>query len=118
MNYHPENIEYTGVLHEKDGVYKTHYTNGAVKTLKSYKKGKLHGLCQTYDMYGNILSESSYKNNLLHGYVKIYYTPKLQTAVQPRLHKIITYENNIKVGIERVFCEDGTPFIFYDYDYC
>jgi len=117
MNYHPENIEYTGVLNEKEGVYKTHYTNGAVKTLKSYKSGKLHGLCQTYDLYGNILTESSYKENMLYGYVKIYYTPKLPAPVQPRLYKIVLYENNIKTGLEHTFCEDGTPFISYDYSY-
>jgi antitoxin component YwqK of YwqJK toxin-antitoxin module len=103
MNYHPENIEYTGVLHEKDGVYKTHYTNGAIKSLKSYKAGKLHGLCQTYDLYGNILAEFSYKEGMLHGYVKIYHTPKYTCTVQPRLHKIIAYENNVKIGLERVF---------------
>jgi antitoxin component YwqK of YwqJK toxin-antitoxin module len=77
MSYHPEDTQYTDVIYEKEGVYTTHYTNRAIKTLQSYKSGKLHGICLTYDLYGNILTESLFHENMIQKYIKIYYTPML-----------------------------------------
>ena len=101
----------------KHGVYETRYTNNKIKSLKTYVNGKLHGLSQNYDVYGNILTEYNYKKGLLHGLTKIYHKPRYETAVEPKLHKVINYKYDVKIGLEKVYLEDGTLFITYDHSF-
>ena len=113
--YHIENMNFTGEITDvgpKQGVYKTYYTNKNIKSLQTYVSGKLHGLSQNYDIYGNILSEYSYKNGLLNGTVKIYHNPKTENVVEPRIHKTIVYQNDVKIGLEKIYLEDGTLWSF------
>jgi antitoxin component YwqK of YwqJK toxin-antitoxin module len=110
-SYHVEDISFTGELCEKHGVYETYYSNKNIKSLQSYVSGKLHGLTQHYDFYGNIQSEYFYKDGLLNGIVKIYHKPKIDNQImgyEPRIHKTIIYQNDVKIGLEKVYLEDGT----------
>jgi antitoxin component YwqK of YwqJK toxin-antitoxin module len=123
QSYHIENMNFTGEITDigpKEGVYKTYYTNKNIKSLESYVNGKLHGLSQNYDIYGNILSEYPYKDGLLNGTVKIYHNPKIDTYItirEPKIHKTIVYQNNVKIGLEKIYLEDGTLFITYDHSF-
>jgi antitoxin component YwqK of YwqJK toxin-antitoxin module len=119
-NYHFEDISFSGeilVTGPKNGVYETRYSNKKIKSLKTYVNGKLHGLCQSYDLYGNLLTESNYKNDMLHGMTKIYHSPKIEGTVEPKIHKVIYYKNNVKTGLEKIYLQDGTLFITYDHSY-
>ena len=116
-SYHNEDISFTGEICEKHGVYETRYTNGNIKSLKSYVNGKLHGLTQHYDLYGNILSEYSYKNNMLHGLCKLYHGTKTESVIEPKIYKTIVYKNDVKIGLERVYLTDGTLFVTYDHSF-
>lgn len=117
LNYHFENTLFSGEISEKNGIYCSYYSNKSIKTLETYKNGKLDGLCQTFDLYGNILSEISYKSGKLHGVTKIYHKPKVEGLVTPRLHKLVNYEENVKIKSEKVYFGDGTLFLTYDHDF-
>jgi antitoxin component YwqK of YwqJK toxin-antitoxin module len=116
-SYHPEDMNYTGNITEKHGVYTTKYTNGNIKSLCTYEHGKLHGLSQSYDLYGNIISESVYKNGSLNGLCKIYFKTKTESVIEPKIYKTIIYKDNVKIGLEKVYLEDGTLFITYDHSF-
>ena len=50
------------------GKLRTYFDSGQLSKFGYYKKGKLHGLYQSYDIDGGIVWDSHYKNGELHGY--------------------------------------------------
>lgn len=50
------------------GKLRTYYDNGQLLEFGYYKKGKLHGLYQSYSLIGEIAWDTHYKNGEMHGY--------------------------------------------------
>jgi len=56
----------------RDGVHKTYYPNGQLKSEAIYKDGKLNGLKKTYHEDGKLDVEEYYRNDKLHGTHTLY----------------------------------------------
>jgi len=57
----------------KEGVHKTYYANGNLKTEWEYKDGKRNGISRLYYKNGNLWVDAHLKNGKQFGKVKIYY---------------------------------------------
>jgi len=55
-----------------EGAYVIYFEDHKPKEVRSYKKGKLHGLWRTYDVSGLLISEAEYKDGEKHGTWRIW----------------------------------------------
>jgi antitoxin component YwqK of YwqJK toxin-antitoxin module len=58
---------------KKEGLFKTFYENGNIKSEDNYQNWKLNGVCKSFYENGNIKSENIYRNNELNGVCKSFY---------------------------------------------
>lgn len=56
----------------KNGLFRTYYDNGRVKTLTQYKNGVRHGMYKKYYENGSLLGEGNFKNGKPDGIFKEY----------------------------------------------
>ncbi len=99
-------VERNGVKFEIDsttpynGIYKSYYENGQLKTEENYKYGKLEGVAKAYDESGKPKMEINYKNGIREGVVKFYNkNGKLKTE--------LNYKNGKIWGIYKQYSDNG-----------
>ena len=92
------------VSHSKESVYhgtiKELYTDGTIKSLKQYKKGKLEGFSKEYFPSGRLAFMQTVKNGKINGPVKAYYENGVLRAE-------IQYVDNLEEGILKEYYENG-----------
>ena len=94
---------------KKQGVWKTFYANGFMKTEGNYVNGRKHGFFKEYNEEGNLLKIEKYENDQL--IVDALETRKLDVRVDywpngnPKI--IGTYYNGIAEGIRREYNSKG-----------
>jgi len=86
-----------------NGIAKTYFENGKLKSETPYLENKINGLVNVYNENGHIKSESQFTNGNLNGVVKEYYE-------SGKLKNETTYENGkVKDGIYKSYYEnEGT----------
>ena len=57
----------------KDGIYESYYRTGSVKTIDSYKNGKLDGIAREYYEIGTLKHAVEYKSGKISGMSNTYY---------------------------------------------
>lgn len=94
---------------EKEGVIKTFYNNGKLKSIGYItKKEKYNGRYREYYETGELLKEAVYNNGILQGEVKTYYK-------NGKLKSIIPYKNGIIEGVRSFYYKNGNPKEKYNY---
>jgi antitoxin component YwqK of YwqJK toxin-antitoxin module len=73
-----KNFDSTGLL---DGIYEEFYNNGSKKEIRPFQKGKLTGISQQYDKYGNLITKFEYHNNFTNKPGTIYYNTGEKLAI-------------------------------------
>jgi hypothetical protein len=58
---------------KKNGVVKSYYPDGAIKSEITFKDGKQHGKAKQYYNDGTLAREIDYANNIIHGWAKRYW---------------------------------------------
>ncbi|MCI0474548.1 MAG: hypothetical protein L0Y76_13300 [Ignavibacteria bacterium] len=94
----------------KQGVWKDFYSNGSIKSEKSYKDDMLHGYFKEYDMKGNLVLTMLYDNGAI---------VKSNVEDQPDIEIVTRYDNDgkmvyrgpfrnqVPVGVHREYSTDG-----------
>lgn len=89
------------VAQSKNGVYKTYYQNGKVKSDETFKNGKRIGTCKYYAENGKLLYEENFNNNgLKEGITNAFYE-------NGQLESSYNYRNGEMHGVFKEFHEDG-----------
>ena len=87
------------IIHE-DGIQKTYYDNGQVRTETPYKNNKIDGDVITYRNDGSIQSKATYVNGKQAGETIVYYP-------SGGIEKVYTYKNNKLDGPVMAYDEEG-----------
>ncbi len=83
-----------------EGAYVIYFENRKPKEVRSYKKGKLHGLWRTYDVSGVLLSEAEYSDGEKHGTWRIW-------DKNGTLRYEMSYHSGKRTGTWRMWDEKG-----------
>ncbi|MDR2938340.1 MAG: toxin-antitoxin system YwqK family antitoxin [Prevotellaceae bacterium] len=83
-----------------EGAYVVYFEDRKPKEVRSYKKGKLHGLWRTYDASGVLISEAEYSNGEKNGTWRIW-----DKAGKQRYE--MSYLNGKRTGTWRMWDEKG-----------
>jgi uncharacterized protein len=103
----------------KQGVWKTYYGNGRVRTEANYKDDTMEGAYKEYDENGNIQLLLEYAKGVL---VQKADTAELEIEIRNQLDEdgnVVysgSYRKNIPVGIHRVFDKTGAVINAYLYN--
>ncbi len=85
---------------EKDGVRKTHYPSGQLRSEIPIKDGKKNGLARDFYSDGKPHFEINYVNNRKHGITRMYYQ-------NGKLYEETPYDNDRIHGIKKRYRQDG-----------
>lgn len=85
---------------KKNGLVKTYYDNGNIKTEKYYKKGVKSGISREYDENGNLIIEENYRNGELDGLQKLYSEGGI-------LLSETNYKNGKESGLQKRYYPNG-----------
>jgi uncharacterized protein len=103
----------------KQGVWKTYYGNGRVRTEANYRDDTMEGVYKEYDENGNIQLLLEYANGVL---VQKTDTAELEIEIRNQVDEdgnVVysgSYRKNIPVGIHRVFDKTGAVINAYLYN--
>jgi len=87
-------------LYAQQGVIKTYYDNGKVKSEINYSNNVREGAAKFYYQNGNLKEELNYVNGAVDGVVKEYYE-------NGKLKELYTIENGRREGAASIYSDDG-----------
>ena len=115
FNTEYESLNFKLTLSEEElsyeGAYKAYYPDSTQKFEGTISNGELNGLWRTYYETGNIKSAVNYQNNKVNGNALFYYNNAQQT-----IKAELTYDNDIIIDIYREFYENGARKAMLNYD--
>ncbi len=115
FNTEYESLNFKLTLSEEElsyeGAYKAYYPDSTQKFEGTISNGELNGLWRTYYETGNIKSAVNYQNNKVNGNALFYYNNAQQT-IKAELY----YEDDVIGDIYREFYENGARKAMLNYD--
>jgi len=84
-----------------DGVHRTYYEDGSIRTEADYSNGKPHGIFKEYYPSGSLKLEYEYRQGKQHGFAKTYYE-------SGALQRNLKFESGKVEGIAKDYYADGT----------
>lgn len=85
---------------KQNGLTKTYYNNGKLKSETMYMNGMINGISKTYNENEQLISEIPFTDNKMNGTSKVYYA-------SGKLKNETPYLNNIMNGSVKFFYENG-----------
>ncbi len=85
---------------KKNGLVKTHRSNGKLLSEINYKNGVKHGLARSYYENGRVKNEITYKNGIKEGIAKLYYQ-------EGGVNRETPYVNGARQGVLKKFRYNG-----------
>jgi antitoxin component YwqK of YwqJK toxin-antitoxin module len=83
-----------------NGVYRTYYENGAVKTISQYRNGRQIGYYKEFHPNGNLAFSQRIKNGKINGPVRAYYE-------NGNLMAEVDFIDNLEQGVLKEYYENG-----------
>ena len=100
----------------KNGLWRTYYDSGVLKSETNYKAGVLDGSSVFYSETGALVSESIFKAGMLEGERSLYYSPA-ETGKQPSKYSDQQFSKGLPHGKQLYYYENGNLKTEMEYDH-